>query len=204
MNALIGTWFFDIEEKKIHWDEATKEFFNWQDHSAMSTLEEFIQAIHPDDQIQFSKSIHSVIQKAASFDFVFRMIFSDTTLHYIRLQGQNTLTHLIGVFTDVTQFKLAEKELQHMKEVAEAKERKAIEANQSKSEFLAMMSHEIRTPLNGVLGMSELLLRTDLSLEQRKYIASIQVSGEALLHVINDVLDFSKIESGRMDLEFAD
>jgi len=115
-----------------------------------------------------------------------------TTRAVLDINGK--IVELVGVSRDITEKKSIMGQLIAAKEQAD-------KANRAKSQFLAIMSHEIRTPMNGVIGMSSILLDTELTSEQREFDEILRRSGENLLELINDILDFSKIESGKLELE---
>jgi len=155
--------------------------------------------IHPDDYERVSAAYVGLQPGAPPVTIIHRLRHRDG--HYVWVESSmrpareaNGSFTVVGAVRNVTERKRYEEELNDARADAEA-------ANRVKSEFLAAMSHEIRTPLNGVIGFADLLLGTELTAEQRQYVALQREAGRGLLAIIGDILDYSKIEAGKLELE---
>jgi PAS domain S-box-containing protein len=199
-----GIWDWDIPSGVIMHNLQWFSILGVLPTSLRGGVDSFKKHLHPEDQALVFARIEAHLRgEADTYESEHRMIDDKGSVLWVRDRGRvverDTQGHpvrMVGSFSNITKRKLAETELIAAKQEAEF-------ASKAKSQFLAAMSHEIRTPMNGVIGMTSMLLTTDLTLEQRDYIETIRSSGEALLTVINDILDFSKVEAGAMKLESA-
>lgn len=167
-----------------------------------TTASPFFRLIHPDDSAAVHASINQSATTLQTWEVQFRLLLPGLGYRWLygsarpeRQADGSTLWH--GFIYDITSQRELADELMAARTAADT-------ANRSKSEFLAAMSHEIRTPMNGVIGMSQLLELTELSPEQQEYTGLIKSSAHDLLAIINDILDLSKIEAGKVELEQRD
>jgi two-component system, sensor histidine kinase and response regulator len=163
----------------------------------------WLEVLHPDDRQATRLSWAESVAGRGAYDVEYRIRRSDGEYRWFKTRGvpirdsEGGMFKWFGTCTDITDGKLAEEELRLAKDAAES-------ANRAKDEFLANVSHEIRTPMNAILGMTDLALDTPLSEGQRQYLTTVKSAADHLLGLINDILDFAKIEAGRLELDPAD
>ncbi|OYX04813.1 MAG: hypothetical protein B7Z05_07760 [Thiotrichales bacterium 32-46-8] len=190
--ANIGTWEWNIGSGELFWTEQIAPLFGYAKGELETSYENFLNAIHPDDRDKVIAAVNDCVEKGSRYHIEHRVVWPDGTIRWLLEKGDvlrdsdGKPIKMIGVVQDVTEIQLA-------KEAAER-------ANRAKSEFLSSMSHELRTPLNSIIGFSQLLALSDLSDKQKKQLGTITQSGKHLLSLINDVLEFAKLENGKIHL----
>jgi two-component system, sensor histidine kinase and response regulator len=196
--ARIGGWELDLATMMPIWsDEAYR--IHEVDPAHRPTFPETMSFYPGDARAQVETAIRKALEKGTPYDLTVPFIAKSGRPLWVRVMGAaemrgGVVTRLSGALQDVTE----QHEAEEARIAAKDAEAAAIRA---KANFLANMSHEIRTPMNGVIGMTELLLDTQLQSSQREFAETIRTSATALLAIINDVLDFSKIEAGKLDVE---
>jgi signal transduction histidine kinase/CheY-like chemotaxis protein len=217
--AKVGGWQVDLSTMKLIW---TRETFRISEIDSMiePDLENGINLFAPSARPIIAAAVQAAMEQGQSYDLELPIITAKGRHRWVRTQGYAIMeggkaTRLIGTFQDITHDREALVRLMEAKaqaedlnaqlnrRIAQANDLalKAERASEIKSAFLANMSHEIRTPMNGIMGMLEVLLGTQLSPEQQDYIRMAYQSAEALMTIVNDVLDFSKLEANRVVLE---
>jgi PAS domain S-box-containing protein len=202
--AHLGHWTFDVSENKTSFvSEEYARIYGYSDAEYHARLKagdlEFLH-IHDDDESWVYKVYAESMANESAWDIEYRIVRADGSTGHIREIGEmvrddnGTFIQTLGTIQDISERVLALQTLEEAKELAE-------KATEAKSEFVAVVSHEVRTPMNGVLGMARLLLETPLSTEQRDFALNVVSSGEGLLTILNDLLDISKLETGKLEIE---
>ncbi len=219
--AQVGIWDHDFVQDRLVWDSRMHTLYGIAPRDFDASLITWSERVHSDDRQRVLAELNHALDGKGAFNTSFRIVRPDGQERQIRARAHvqrgsgGRATRMVGVNWDVTAERRAQAEIEKARDQAEVLNRQleealdraqrlareAAAATLAKSEFLANMSHEIRTPLNAVLGMSGVLLGTALTREQREFAETIRSSGDGLLDLLNDILDYSKIESGRLDLE---
>ena len=198
----IGVWEWNISDGSVRFDRRYMDIIGYDVDKVEHNFEFWQKLVHPDDLDGSLKIINDYLEgKTKQFVNPHRMKHADGRWIHILATGKiserennGKPLRMAGTHADVTQEKVYKLEL------IEAKNN-ALIAEKAKTQFLANMSHEIRTPMNGVIGMLDLLKETPLNAEQEDIVNTIQYCGESLMTILNDVLDLTKIESGKLQLE---
>ncbi|MCX6225814.1 MAG: PAS domain S-box protein [Bacteroidia bacterium] len=197
----VGVWDFDIVNNILLWDDQMFALYGVDKSNFEGAYETWLSGVHPDDVAQSDAEIQMAMRGEKEFDTEFRVVWPNGSVHNVRAlaivvrDDSDKPIRMIGTNWEITEQKKTEATLLMAKQEADI-------ASKAKSEFLANMSHEIRTPLNGVIGFTDLLLKTPLNKIQKQYAENANTSGHSLLGIINDILDFSKIEAGKMELDY--
>ncbi|AWM13393.1 hypothetical protein DI487_05645 [Flavobacterium sediminis] len=189
---------FDENRSKIYLNNEIERLTGYSKEDFLSNKIKLSDLYHPEDKEAALEEISLSVKNKTPFHITSRIIKKDNSIIWIEEFGEaifidGNIEYIEGVVLDITERKNIEEAIL-AKEVAE-------KSNKAKSEFLANMSHEIRTPLNGIIGFSKLLLNTETTGVQKQYLETVNQSAETLLNVVNDILDISKIEAGKLLLE---
>jgi PAS domain S-box-containing protein len=199
----LGSWTWDILTNATTWSKALYYIYGIEPGDIPATVDGYLSIVHPADREIVFGLIKEALRTCQGTSYEHRIIRPDKSIRFhhvivkVTLDGNGQPVQLFGTAQDVTDRVQLEKALKDARDMA-------LESVRLKSEFLANMSHEIRTPMNGVIGMSGLLLQTELTGPQQGYAETIESSAEALLTIIDDILDFSKIEAGLLRFEKID
>jgi PAS domain S-box-containing protein len=197
-----GLWDWDLRSNEVYYSPVWMKILGYESDPLPLVLSTWSENVHPEDFVLAEQAIQSHLRgETPIYEHTHRMKHQNG--HYIwtfakgkclRDEGGKPY-RLVGTITDITAKKEAEEELKMAKEAAEI-------ANRTKSEFLANMSHEIRTPMNAILGFSDLLQSMTTDDRYQSYLQAIRSSGKTLMSLINDILDLSKIEAGKLQLSY--